>query len=85
MLLKNKLECFFWLIFKAVVSEWAPTDTITTLFSFVMYEWAQQAKVFFLGKPFQPRASLLGPFLSYKGNEVCEYSPLPCLQTLFNF
>ncbi len=58
---------------------------------FVTYEWAQQPKVFVPGKTFQPSAlkqtSLLGPFISYKENEVLLTWPLgrtrPCLIAKF--
>ncbi len=38
---------------------------------FITYDWVQQDRVFFLGKPLQPsvmkHSNLLGPFVSNKG------------------
>jgi hypothetical protein len=52
---------------------------------FITYEWAQKAKLFVPGKPFQPNlmchSCLLGPYTHYATQYICIYS----LHTLTHF
>jgi len=45
---------------------------------FITYEWAQKAKLFVLGKPFQPNlmchSCLLGPYTHYVTQYICIYT-----------
>jgi hypothetical protein len=45
---------------------------------FITYEWAQKAKLFVPGKPFQPNlmchSSLLGPYTHYATQYICIYT-----------
>ncbi len=65
----NKLECFSPTIFSA-----KSRIIFKTLFFFITYEWAQWARLFAPGKPFQlsviKHSILLGPLVSYEEKEV---------------
>jgi hypothetical protein len=48
----------------------APGAVFTTLFFFVTYEWAKQARVFVPGRPFQPRQMFASKGGDYPGEAL---------------